>query len=179
MDRLRFYSGDITQADTDAVVNAANSTLLGGGGVDGTIHRVGGPQILAACKAIRATTHKAGLPPGEAVITTGGNLKAPWVIHTVGPIWHGGSAGEAETLSRAIRNSLSLARDHAEADPPLRTISFPAISTGIYGYPKKQALEIFLTIVRTWLDENELPERVDLVLFSESDLELFKALATR
>ena len=170
------YTGDITRAETDAVVNAANSSLLGGGGVDGAIHRAGGPAILEACRKIRATTHKTGLPPGEAVITTGGNLSAAWVIHTVGPIWHGGSAGEPETLASAIRSSLKLASEYADAEPPIRSVAFPAISTGIYGYPKKAAYRIFLSVVLPWIEENQYPERIDLVLFNETDLDLFRTV---
>ena len=127
---LRLVQGDITQQDVAAIVNAANSSLLGGGGVDGAIHRRGGPEILAECKRIRVQTHVAGLPTGEAVSTSAGALPARRVIHTVGPVWRGGSDGEAELLARAYTRSLECAREEG-----LRSIAFPAISTGAYSYP--------------------------------------------
>src|SRR4030066_1369257 len=127
---LRVVRGDITEVETDAIVNAANSSLMGGGGVDGAIHRRGGPKILEECKIIRATEWPQGLPTGKAVITSAGNLKAKHVIHTVGPVWHGGNRNEAELLASAYRESLRLAAEHG-----LSGISFPSISTGAYGYP--------------------------------------------
>lgn len=129
--------GDITREAVDAIVNAANSGLLGGGGVDGAIHRAGGPEILAACRAIRATELVDGLPTGQAVITTGGNLPARFVIHTVGPIYgqHGGA--EAALLAACYENSVALAAKHG-----LETLAFPAISTGAYGYPKDEARRV-------------------------------------
>src|SRR5512141_3248026 len=130
--RLSIIQGDLTKQATDAIVNAANSSLMGGGGVDGAIHRAGGPAILEECKKIVA--RQGPLPPGQAVITTGGNLKAKFVIHTVGPIWHSGNSGEAELLASAYRESLNLA-----AQESLRSVSFPSISTGAYGYPKPEA----------------------------------------
>ena len=123
--------GDITQEDVDAIVNAANTTLLGGGGVDGAIHRAGGPAILAACRKIRESEYPDGLPAGEAVITTGGNLRAKYVIHTVGPIYGTNGGRDAELLAACYENSIALASEHQ-----LTTIAFPAISTGAYGYPK-------------------------------------------
>ena len=163
-ERITIRVGDITREAVDAIVNAANSSLMGGGGVDGAIHRAGGPEILEACKRIRETTHPRGLPTGEAVITTGGLLPARYVIHTVGPIYgrHGGD--EARLLAACYENSIALAvgRD-------VRTLAFPAISTGIYGYPKDQAAEIALDAVTRALQRHAVIEEVRLVFFSESD----------
>jgi len=160
--------GDITQQDTDAIVNAANSSLMGGGGVDGAIHRAGGPAILEECRKIAAAMGR--LPAGEAVITTGGNLPAPYVIHTVGPIWHGGTKNEARTLANAYRNSLETARAKR-----LRSISFPSISTGAYGYPVEEAAEIALKSVTKYVAKNPFDE-VRFVLFSESDFRVYASL---
>ena len=160
--------GDITDQDTDAIVNAANSTLMGGGGVDGAIHRRGGPAILEACKRIRAEKYPDGLPPGGAVITTGGALPARFVIHTVGPIWRGGERGEAATLARAYRNALTLA-----AEEGLRSIAFPSISTGAYGYPTHAAARVALTAVFDFLRENSVIDHVRFALFSEEDLHVY------
>jgi O-acetyl-ADP-ribose deacetylase (regulator of RNase III) len=145
--KLSLIQGDITHQKTEAIVNAANSSLMGGGGVDGAIHRAGGPAILEECKKIVAKTGR--LPPGKAVITTGGNLEAKYVIHTVGPIWHGGNKGEAETLASAYRESLKLATENR-----LKSISFPSISTGAYGYPIKEAAKIALNTVVSFLQDN-------------------------
>ncbi|MEM2459623.1 MAG: O-acetyl-ADP-ribose deacetylase, partial [Candidatus Bathyarchaeia archaeon] len=140
--------------ETDAIVNAANPSLMGGGGVDGAIHRKGGPKILEECKRIRATEYPDGLPTGKAVITTGGNLKAKYVIHTVGPVWRGGKSGEAELLAEAYRNSLKLA-----VSKGIKTIAFPSISTGAYGYPIDEASRIALSTVKDFLEkENGLEE---------------------
>ena len=166
---LTLLQGDITDQDTDAIVNAANPTLLGGGGVDGAIHLRGGSAILEACKQIRATSHPKGLPTGEAVITTAGALKAKRVVHTVGPIWRGGWAGEAVLLADAYRNSL-----RAAAEEGLRTIAFPSISTGAYGYPTEQAAKVALHAV---IEEIELRadafDEVRFVLFSLRDLQIY------
>lgn len=158
--KLCLKRGDITKEETDAIVNAANSSLMGGGGVDGAIHRAGGPAILEACKEIVARIGY--LPPGQAVITTGGNLKARYVIHTVGPIWQEGRKGEAEVLTSAYRESLQLAADHG-----LKSISFPSISTGAYRYPVAAAAEIALRTVCEFLQRESSLEEVSFVLFDE------------
>ena len=142
--RLGTIQGDITRQTTDAIVNAANSSLMGGGGVDGAIHRAGGPAILEECKQIVARQGR--LPTGQAVITTGGNLKAKYVIHTVGPIWHGGGREEAELLASAYRESLRLATENN-----LKSISFPSISTGAYGYPVGEAAKVAIEAVTAFL----------------------------
>ncbi|HBQ29344.1 hypothetical protein HY02_09360 [Peptococcaceae bacterium SCADC1_2_3] len=144
---LSLIQGDITQQETEAIVNAANSSLMGGGGVDGAIHRAGGPAILEECKRIRA--QRGPLPPGQAVVTTGGNLKARYVIHTVGPIWQGGHKNEAVVLTGAYQESLKLARVK-----DIKTISFPSISTGAYGYPLKEAAQVAVETVVNFLNEN-------------------------
>ncbi len=167
-DRLKVLTGDLTSMDVDAVVNAANSSLLGGGGVDGAIHRAGGPLILAECRDIRTHRYPDGLPPGKAVLTTAGNMPAKYVIHTVGPIWHGGKTNERETLADAYRNSLNLA-----SETGIKTIAFPAISTGIYGFPKKLAAVIAYETILDHLRNNSLPREVILVFFSEKDLDSF------
>jgi O-acetyl-ADP-ribose deacetylase len=159
--------GDITGEATDAIVNAANSSLLGGGGVDGAIHRAGGPAILEECRRIRS--ERGELPAGEAVITTAGRLPCRRVIHTVGPIWHGGSQGEPETLARCYRNSLALA-----AGEGLASIAFPSISTGAYGYPVAQAAEVALTTVADVLTSGAFEGLVRFVLFSESDEQTYR-----
>ncbi|HEV7699138.1 MAG TPA: O-acetyl-ADP-ribose deacetylase [Pyrinomonadaceae bacterium] len=159
--------GDITEEVVDAIVNAANSTLLGGGGVDGAIHRRGGPEILAACREIRRTSHSDGLPTGEAVITTGGQLPARHVIHTVGPIY-GHDHPAAELLAACYENSLALASEHG-----LTTIAFPAISTGVYGYPKAQSAEISSRTIADFLAVNTLIIEVRLVFHTSSDAAIF------
>lgn len=156
---LSIIQGDITGQDTDAIVNAANSGLMGGGGVDGAIHRAGGPAILEECKQIVAKQGR--LPAGQAVITTGGNLEARYVIHTVGPVWHGGDKGEPETLASAYRESLKLA-----ADRGLRSVSFPSISTGVYGYPVDKAAAVAIGTVKEFLGAGKTTiEGVVFVLF--------------
>lgn len=156
---VSMLQGDITDQHTDAIVNAANSGLMGGGGVDGAIHRAGGPAILEACKEIVARQGR--LPTGQAVITTGGNLKARYVIHTVGPIWHGGSGNEAELLRSSYHECLKLA-----TESELAGISFPSISTGAYGYPVDEAAGVAVSTVVSFLKERPTSIRhVVLVLF--------------
>jgi O-acetyl-ADP-ribose deacetylase (regulator of RNase III) len=162
---LRLVQGDITEQKVDGIVNAANSSLLGGGGVDGAIHRRGGPEILAECRRLRAQAYTEGLPTGEAVSTTAGALPARRVIHTVGPVWRGGHAGEPELLASAYRRSLDCA-----AAEGLRSIAFPAISTGAYGYPVDAAARIALATVYDYLSKNSSFDEVRFVLFSAADL---------
>jgi len=169
---VRLVRGDITEMETDAIVNAANSSLMGGGGVDGAIHRRGGPKILEECKKIRATEWPQGLPTGKAVITSAGNLKAKHVIHTVGPVWHGGNRGEPELLAQAYQNSLSLA-----VAKGLKTVAFPSISTGAHGYPVEGASRVALEAVKEFLEKEDALDEVVFVLFSESALEVYAAEA--
>ncbi|SEM72858.1 O-acetyl-ADP-ribose deacetylase (regulator of RNase III), contains Macro domain [Syntrophus gentianae] len=163
--RLVLVQGDITREETDALVNAANSGLRGGGGVDGAIHRAGGPAILAECRKI------GGCPPGQAVLTTGGNLKARYVIHTVGPIYRDGAHGEAEILASAYRESLKLA-----SATKLKSLSFPAISAGVYGYPLQEAARIALTTVLDYLKTHSDIELVRFVLFGQNTFDAFAAV---
>lgn len=158
--RTEAIKGDITKIKVDAIVNAANSSLLGGGGVDGAIHRAGGPQILEDCRRIIA--RQGGCATGEAVITGAGLLPAKYVIHTVGPVWNGGNKNEREKLSNCYYNSLLLAKKNG-----CHTIAFPGISTGIYHFPKEEAARIAVDTVLNWLQENELPEKVIFVCFDE------------
>jgi O-acetyl-ADP-ribose deacetylase (regulator of RNase III) len=160
--------GDITKQDVDAIVNAANPTLLGGGGVDGAIHRAGGPHILAACREIRRTQFPDGLPPGEAVITTGGNLAAQYVIHTVGPIYGRHDGREAQLLTACYQNCLRLAASHS-----LTSIAFPAISTGAFGYPPSEAAAVSSEAIAEYLAGDEILEEVRLVFFQARDADLF------
>ncbi|MBN1421966.1 MAG: O-acetyl-ADP-ribose deacetylase [Planctomycetes bacterium] len=166
---LRLEQGDITRLSVDAIVNAANSSLMGGGGVDGAIHRGGGPAILEDCKRIVARQGR--LPTGQAVITTGGNLPAKHVIHTVGPVWSGGGRGEPALLADAYRNSLAIAVEEG-----LRRIAFPSISTGIYGYPIEEASRVAAGAVRDFVRERGAPEEVIFVLYSPADLEVYERL---
>lgn len=164
---IKIILGDITEQDTDAIVNAANSALMGGGGVNGAIHRKGGPQILSECKEI---IKKIGhLPTGCAVITKGGNLKAKFVIHTVGPIWHGGKNNEENLLRSCYQESLKLALDYE-----IKTIAFPSISTGAYGYPKELAAPIAVSAVYDFLREHKGIEEVRFVLFDKETEEIYK-----
>jgi O-acetyl-ADP-ribose deacetylase (regulator of RNase III) len=168
---LRLAQGDITEQDTDAIVNAANSSLLGGSGVDGAIHRRGGPTILEECRALRATRYPQGLPTGEAVVTTAGALPARRVIHTVGPVWRGGTQGEAQLLANAYRNSLTQARLEK-----LRTVAFPSLSTGAYGYPVESAARVALRTVQDEISAHpEAFTEVRFVLFSSADLHTYSA----
>jgi len=165
--KLSIVLGDITKQATDAIVNAANSSLMGGGGVDGAIHRAGGPAILDECKQIVAKQGR--LPTGKAVITTGGNLKAKYVIHTVGPIWHGGSGNEAELLESAYHKCLKLA-----TECELSSISFPSISTGAYGYPVAEAAGIALRTVVSFLKQQATSiKEVVFVLFDSRTYESY------
>lgn len=165
MAKIKIIQGDITQLQVDAIVNAANSTLLGGGGVDGAIHRAAGPELLEACRTL------GGCATGEAKITEGYRLPARFVIHTVGPVWHGGKYDEASLLANCYTNSLELAEKHN-----LNTIAFPAISTGVYGYPFGQASEIAIAAVEDALDKNSAVKEVIFILYSQRDFESFKEI---
>jgi O-acetyl-ADP-ribose deacetylase (regulator of RNase III) len=167
--KVVLVQGDITRQTTEAIVNAANSGLMGGGGVDGAIHRAGGPAILEECRRIVSRIGR--LDTGKAVITTGGNLKAKHVIHTVGPVWRGGNRGEAELLASAYRESLKLATGNK-----LKSISFPSISTGIYGYPVAEAAKVALDAVVAFLrDEPNSLEEVYFVLYDSKTFEAYSA----
>ncbi len=160
--KLAIIQGDITKQATEAIANAANSSLMGGGGVDGAIHRAGGPAILEECKQI--VSRQGRLPTGKAVMTTGGNLKARFVIHTVGPVWHGGNRGEPELLASAYRESLKVA-----AENNLSSISFPSISTGAYGYPVAEAAKVAINTVVSFLKEGVTSiKQVIFVLFDST-----------
>ncbi|HKS89795.1 MAG TPA: O-acetyl-ADP-ribose deacetylase [Stellaceae bacterium] len=161
--RIGLDLGDITQLVVDAIVNAANSSLLGGGGVDGAIHRAAGPELLAECLTI------GGCPPGEARLTRGYRLSAGHVIHTVGPVWRGGQSGEPAILASCYRSCLALA-----AERRFRTIAFPAIATGVYGFPREQAARIAVAEVGAHLGANELPERVIFICFDPATEEAYR-----
>ncbi|HDP69661.1 MAG TPA: O-acetyl-ADP-ribose deacetylase [Actinobacteria bacterium] len=164
---LSLVRGDITKQSVETIVNAANGRLMGGGGVDGAIHRAGGPEILEECKEIIKKIGR--LPTGKAVITTGGNLPAKYVIHTVGPIWRGGSSGEPELLKNAYVSSLKLAMEKE-----IKTIAFPSISTGAYRYPLKEAAKIAIKTVVDFLKENDRFDEVKFVLFTEKSYIAYK-----
>ena len=166
---IEIVKGDITKQKVDAIVNAANSSLMGGGGVDGAIHRAGGPVILEECKKIVAA--KGGCPTGEAVITSGGNLPAKSVIHTVGPVWVNGKNNEPQLLANCYQNSLQLAVSNN-----LYTIAFPNISTGVYGYPKKEAAGIAIKTVTGFLQNNPVIIKVYFVCFDDENFLLYKSL---
>jgi O-acetyl-ADP-ribose deacetylase (regulator of RNase III) len=170
MSMIELLKGDITKIKADAIVNAANSSLMGGGGVDGAIHRAGGPTILEECRKIIA--RQGSCKTGEAVITTAGNLPAKFVIHTVGPVWNGGKKNEANLLAACYENSLKLATKHN-----LTTIAFPNISTGIYGYPKNDAAEIALNTVMIYLKQDTFISKVYFVCFDEENYQLYQTLA--
>jgi O-acetyl-ADP-ribose deacetylase len=166
---IRLLRGDITKINVDAIVNAANTSLLGGGGVDGAIHRAGGPAILEECRSIRA--QRGGCKTGEAVITTGGRLPARYVIHAVGPVWNGGGQGESELLAAAYRNSLLVAVGHG-----LSTVAFPNISTGIYGFPKDKASQIAVATVKEFLSGHPEVREVVFVCFDQENYLLYAQL---
>jgi len=165
--RITLQKGDITKLEVDAIVNAANTSLLGGGGVDGAIHRAGGPAILEACMQIR--NKQGGCATGQAVITTGGSLPAKFVIHTVGPVWTGGNNNEYKLLANAYRNSLKLA-----AENNIERIAFPSISTGIYHFPKKLAAAIALAEARKFTAEDVIIKEVIFICFDEENYEIYK-----
>ena len=165
---LLVTQGDITREATDAIVNAANSSLMGGGGVDGAIHRAGGPAILEECKRIRQSQYPDGLPTGQAVATSGGRLPAKYVIHTVGPIWRGGSQGEANLLASAYRESIRVADELR-----LASLAFPAISTGVYGYPHDGAAEIASATVAKQLATTQNIRLIKLVVFDSTTFYLY------
>ena len=171
--KVRLVRGDITHQETDAVVNAAKSSLMGGGGVDGAIHRAGGPAILSECMEIRRTMYPEGLPTGEAVITCGGNLRARHVIHTVGPVWRGGGSEEEKLLANAYRSSLRVANENG-----LKSVAFPSISTGAYRYPVDKAAWTALATVKSFIEENPFLDEVVFVLFSEGDYEAYSRALT-
>jgi O-acetyl-ADP-ribose deacetylase len=165
VDRLSLELEDITLFRGDAIVNAANESLLGGGGVDGAIHAAAGPDLLAECRTLH------GCATGQAKLTGGYCLSARHVIHTVGPVWHGGTRGEEELLAGAYRSCLELAEQHE-----LRTVAFPAISTGVYGYPLEQATRVALRTILAWLDRHLVPEHVTCVCYDQHTLETYEAV---
>lgn len=163
--RIALIRGDITKLEVDAIVNAANNSLLGGGGVDGAIHRAAGPGLLAECRQLN------GCNTGEAKITRGYNLPARYVIHTVGPVWHGGNGGEESLLRSCYTQSLNLAQEYK-----LKTIAFPNISTGVYGYPKQLAAQVAVEAVDIWLTAHPGFERVNFVAFDEENFTIYEKL---
>ena len=169
MSRIEVLRGDITTLEVDAIVNAANSGLGGGGGVDGAIHRAAGPKLVEECKTIRE--RQGGCPPGEAVITTGADLKVKFIIHAVGPTWNGGKEDEPQLLASAYRNSLILAVSNS-----VQSIAFPNISTGIYRFPKKMAAEIAIREVNDFLNNDTTIQKVIFCCFDEDNFKLYNQL---
>jgi O-acetyl-ADP-ribose deacetylase (regulator of RNase III) len=169
-DRITIVEGDITRLNVDAIVNAANERMLGGGGVDGAIHRAAGPGLLDECRRVPETRPGVRCPTGEARLTRGHDLPARFVIHTVGPVWHGGRHGEDEDLANCYRNSLALAAENG-----IRTIAFPAISTGVYHFPVDRAARIAVREVRALLDSHPEIEQVQLVCFGREALQAFSS----
>ncbi|MEP7319726.1 MAG: O-acetyl-ADP-ribose deacetylase [Panacibacter sp.] len=169
MNIIKLVQGDIIKMQVDAVVNAANTSLLGGGGVDGAIHKAGGPKVLEECIAIR--NKQGGCKTGEAVITTGGNLAAKYIIHTVGPVWNGGNSNETQLLASAYRNSLLLAIKYS-----IRTIAFPNISTGIYHFPKQKAAMIAFNTAMEFLKEDIRFTEINFVCFDEENYIIYESL---
>lgn len=165
LERILVLRGDITRQDVDAIANAANESLLGGGGVDGAIHRAAGPELLAACRQL------GGCPTGQAKITSGYNLPARWVIHTVGPVWHGGQHNEDELLASCYRHSLTLALEY-----DIRTLAFPAISTGVYGFPLERATRIAIAEVSTALKHSLAIEQVRFVCFGDEAYRVYQSV---
>lgn len=162
---LKVIKGDITQLKVDAIVNAANSTLLGGGGVDGAIHRAAGPGLLEECKTLR------GCPTGDAKVTSAYNLLAKWVVHTVGPVWHGGNNNEDMLLANCYLNSLRIAEEFK-----MSSIAFPNISTGIYGFPKQEAAEIAIKTVKTFIPDSEYLEEIVFAVFDDENEKIYNEL---
>jgi O-acetyl-ADP-ribose deacetylase (regulator of RNase III) len=163
IDRLTLVRGDITRQDVDAIVNAANNSLLGGGGVDGAIHRAAGPELLEECRKLK------GCRTGEAKITRGYRLPARWVIHTVGPVWHGGNSSEDELLASCYRSCFALVEQHH-----LKTVAFPSISTGAYGFPVERASKIAVREIKNFLDRNDSVERVSVVCFDQRTYDAYE-----
>lgn len=170
MDIIEIVRGDITKLDVDAIVNAANERMLGGGGVDGAIHRAAGPRLLAACREVPEVRPGVRCPTGESRITPGFDLPAGHVIHTVGPVWHGGDSGEPEKLASCYRSALELARENG-----IRSIAFPAISCGIYGYPPERAARVVRDTLGSFLADDTSLDRVVLVAFDESIYDTLRA----
>jgi O-acetyl-ADP-ribose deacetylase len=166
--RVSVVVGDITEQVVQAIVNAANSSLMGGGGVDGAIHRRGGPQILAECREIRKTIYPQGLPTGQAVLTTAGELPADYVIHTVGPVYGRNRGKDAQLLAECYQNSLLIAQEHS-----LTSVAFPAISTGIFGYPMEEAASVASQTIRRFLSTDNKLTQVRMVFFQEGDAQIF------